>query len=240
MTLRGRISAFLVAACMALPLPVGHLMTTPAQADPTTAAREACRHGKVALTFDDGPQPGTTGRLLRVLNRRHAPATFFVQGYRARAYPRLVRRMARAGHRVGNHTWNHPQLTHLSRRQIRSQLVRTNRAIRRAGAPRPTMMRPPYGATNATVRRVARRLDLAQVLWTIDTVNWSGISTDAIVRHALRRIRPGPNVILLHDGVATSNRTVRAVPRIIRGIRHRGYCVARLGPNGNPRAPRHR
>lgn len=238
MSLRRRACALLAASVLVLPL--GAVSPSSADTVGTVAvARHKCRHGKVALTFDDGPQRGTTRRLLRILHKRHAPATFFVQGYRVRAHPRLIRRMARAGHRVGNHTWNHKQLTDLPRRRIRSQLVRTNRAIKRAGAPRPTLMRPPYGATNRTVGRVARRLHLTQVLWTVDTLNWSGLSTGTIVRHALSGIHRGPNIILLHDGVANSPRTVRAVPRIIRGIRHRGYCVARIGPHGKLRKPGH-
>lgn len=204
------------------------------------AKKHKCRKGKVALTFDDGPQPSDTRKLLNVLRRKHARATFFVQGYRARAYPKLIRRIKRAGHRIGNHTWNHKDLTGLSERQIRSQLVRTNRAITHAGAPRPTLMRPPYGASDGQVDSVVQRLHMHEVLWTVDTRNWSGISVDAIVHRALSAIRPGDNIILMHDGVSTSGSTVKAVPRVIRGIRKRGYCVAPLTSRGHARKPYHR
>lgn len=240
MSVRRRGRALLVA--FLLVLTIGHGGAT-ASDEPDgarhgiSAAAGTCRHGRVALTFDDGPRQHTTGRLLRILHRRHAPATFFVQGHRVRAHPSLIRRMARQGHVVGNHTWNHKQLTGLSARRIRSQLVRTNRAIRRAGAPRPTLMRPPYGSTDDRVRRVAGRLELTEVLWTIDTRNWSGIASATIAHRVLSGIRRGPNIVLLHDGVAGSSRTVRAVPRIIRGIRHLGYCVAPVGRNGHPRKP---
>jgi len=210
------------------------------QSSPVAAERGTCRTGKVALTFDDGPQPGDTGKLLRVLRRKHARATFFVQGYRVRAHPKLIRKITRAGHRIGNHTWNHPDLTGLSKRQIRSQIVRTNRAIRAAGGPRPTLVRPPYGATNDRVAGVVKQLRMHEVLWTVDTHNWSGGSVDAIVHRALTAIRPGDNIILMHDGVATSGRTVKAVPRIIRGIRKRGYCIAPLTRRGHARKPYHR
>ena len=89
------------------------------------------------------------------------------------------------------------------------------------------------------VRRVAHGLRLHQVLWSVDTGNWSGISVDAIVRRALSGIRPGDNIVLMHDGVATTGRTVKAVPRIIRGIRGRGYCVAPLNARGKVRGPYH-
>ena len=213
---------------------------TTMDADTIAARKRKCRKGKVALTFDDGPQPSDTRKLLNVLRRNQVRATFFVQGYRARAYPKLVRRIKRAGHRVGNHTWNHPDLTKLSKGQIRSQIVRANRAITQAGAPRPTLMRPPYGATDNQVDAVVRRLHMHEVLWSVDTQNWSGISVDAIVRRALAAIHRGDNIILMHDGVSTSNRTVKAVPRVIRGIRKRGYCVAPLTRRGEPRKPYHR
>lgn len=200
-------------------------------------ARYECKEGRVALTFDDGPQRGVTGKLLRVLRRKHVVATFFVQGYLAEAYPRLIRRMAGNRHRIGNHSWNHRDLTELSKRRIRRQLAKTNRAVKRAGAPRPTLVRPPYGATNRKVTKVAHKLDLHQVLWSDDTKNWSGESVDEIVHRALHGLRPGDNIVLLHDGSAYSERTVEAVPRIVHGIRKRDYCVAPLDRNGDPRRP---
>lgn len=240
MSQRLRTIGCVLTTLLVLPLAAATAPSTGSVATPMAVAKGKCHKGRVALTFDDGPQPHTTKPLLRVLRRKHVRATFFVQGYRAKAYPGTIRRISKAGHRIGNHTWNHPDLTNLSKRQIHSQLARTNRAIRHAGAPRPTLMRPPYGATDRQVAHVARNMNMHEVLWNVDTRNWSGVSVDAIVHGALAGISRGDNIILLHDGVATSNRTVKAVPRIIRGIRKRGYCVGRLNRRGEVHKPYHR
>lgn len=213
-------------------------MVVVAAPSPAAAAVAPCRNGRVALTFDDGPGPQTS-RLLRVLRSHDAPATFFVVGQRVGARSAAIRAMVRDGHVVANHSWDHSQLTKLSSRAIRSQLTRTTKAVVRAGAPRPTIMRPPYGATNGRVRAVTRSLRLREVLWTIDTTDWNHRSSDYIVRAALRKLRKSNrNNILMHDGVGNSRRTVAAVPRIISGIRRRGYCLTVVGPQGLPADPR--
>lgn len=200
-----------------------------------------CPNGRVALTFDDGPDDTQTTRLLRILERHDAPATFFVLGMKARRSPALVARMHRDGFVVGNHTWDHPRLTSLSDTQVRRQLRSTNKAIKAAGAPRPTLMRPPYGLTSSRIRGVERALHLEEVLWTIDTTDWNYRSTPYIVRAALGGLRPhSRNVILMHDGVVNSHHTVAAVPGIIQGVRRRGYCLTVIGENGRPANPRPR
>ena len=112
------------------------------------AAVRPCSRGTVALTFDDGPRAVTTDRILKTLANRNVKATFFVVGSNAASHPALIRRELREGHQVGNHTYRHEQLTDLSDSAIASTLRRTQAAIQRAGAPKPTLFRPPYGATN--------------------------------------------------------------------------------------------
>ncbi|MEH3033262.1 MAG: polysaccharide deacetylase family protein [Aeromicrobium erythreum] len=189
----------------------------------------ACGRGTVHLTFDDGPDPRHTRELLRVLRREHAQATFFVVGRRAARHPGLLREMVRDGHAVENHSWDHADLSRLSRHRVRSELGRTDRVVRRATGREPTIFRPPYGATDRGVRAAARRLGLRQELWTVDTRDWSGRSVAGIRRAALKGLRPHrSNVVLLHDGVATSGRTVRAVAPLVRRIRAKGYCLRPL------------
>ncbi|MER6006090.1 polysaccharide deacetylase family protein [Nonomuraea angiospora] len=178
--------------------------------------RVDCRRVKcVALTFDDGPGP-YTDTLLAYLAAYHAQATFFVVGSNVVTYPRVLRRTVAAGHEIGNHTWSHPDLTRLSPARVRSQLGRTDQAIRAITGIVPGLVRPPYGAINATVRRQTGR---PMVLWSVDTLDWRYRSSATVARRALRSVRPG-SVILFHDIHPT---TVRAIPRVLRKLAGRGY-----------------
>jgi peptidoglycan-N-acetylglucosamine deacetylase len=197
-----------------------------------------CSSGLVALTFDDGPSSSVTPSLLTLLSKRRVPATFFVVGGRVAAAPALVRRAARDGHVIGNHTYGHENLTRLSDAGIRSTLGRTTSAIRNAGVRPSRLMRPPYGAINSRVRSVVAGLGLTPVLWDVDTRDWQSGSSADIAARVLGAIHPHTsNIVLMHDGVARSPITLQAVPTIITKARARGYCFATLGPNGRPAPP---
>lgn len=189
-----------------------------------------CPQGEVSITFDDGPSRDFTPKLLKILRHEHAQATFFVQGKNVKRFPSIVRDAVRDGHAVENHSWDHPDLTLLSSRKIDRQLARTQRAIRAASGHTPTLFRPPYGDDNARVRKVAGRQHLQAELWTIDTEDWTGISSARIRKAALKGLRPHrSNVILMHDAVTNTPRTLKAVPGIISGLRKKGYCLVPLG-----------
>ncbi|MFI7228072.1 polysaccharide deacetylase family protein [Nonomuraea angiospora] len=193
--------------------------------------RVDCRHVKcVALTFDDGPGP-YTDTLLAYLAAYHARATFFVVGGNVVTYPRVLRRTVAAGHEIGNHTWSHPDLTRLSPARVRSQLGRTDQAIRAVTGVVPRLVRPPYGALNATVRRQTGR---PMVLWSVDTLDWRYRSSATVARRALRAVRPG-SVILFHDIHPT---TVRAIPRVLRKLAGRGYRFVTVSELFGGRPPR--
>ncbi|GLW06061.1 hypothetical protein Misp01_11910 [Microtetraspora sp. NBRC 13810] len=178
-----------------------------------------CRRLKcVALTFDDGPGEHT-GRLLDMLAAYHAKATFFVVG--EMIVPErwnLLLRMVTDGHELGNHTWDHPALTGLSRRGIEEELRRTAHAVHRATGMRMRLMRPPYGATDDRVREVTEREGLAQVLWDVDTFDWRDRRPEIVARRALRA-RAG-SIVLLHDIHRSS---VNAMPEILRDLTARGF-----------------
>lgn len=204
----------------------------------TASASGACAGGLVALTFDDGPAAAVTGKLLDVLSERHVPATFFVLGGRVAATPRLARTAYRRGFVVGNHTYRHELLTRLSDDAVRRTLRATDRALREAGVRPAPLMRPPYGALDSGVRAVVSGLGLTPVLWDIDPRDWESGSPATISSRVLGALRPeGRNIVLLHDGVARSTNTLRAVPAIVRGARGRGYCFAELDPSGRPVLP---
>jgi peptidoglycan/xylan/chitin deacetylase (PgdA/CDA1 family) len=199
---------------------------------------QACPAGLVALTFDDGPARGVTRRLLRILEDRRVPATFFMVGSRVESSPRSARRVARAGFTIGNHTWSHRELTRLSDRASRHELRSTARELRRDGISPSTLMRPPYGTIDARVRRDVRDLRLVPVLWNVDSNDWRGGSTRQIadsILHQLQRHRD--NIVLQHDGVRNSPASIAAVPRVVREARRRGYCFGSLGPRGHIAAP---
>jgi peptidoglycan-N-acetylglucosamine deacetylase len=194
-------------------------VTATADPTPTTTPRPSdvdCRRVKcVALTFDDGPGPDT-GRLLETLAAHDAHATFFVVGRNVRTYRSLTRAELAAGHELGNHTWNHADLTRRPDAEIRSQLSRTDDAVTAATGAAPTLMRPPYGALNAAVRR-----QIAQpiILWSVDTEDWKNRDSAGVADYTLKTVRPG-DIVLFHDIHAT---TVDAIPRILESLAARGY-----------------
>ena len=160
----------------------------------------------VALTFDDGPG-STTPQVIRTL--RPLPRA------RDLLRPRPERRRARGADRqekalgeVGNHSWSHPDLSKYSAAGVAQQLSSTQAAIRRAGVPRPTVFRPPYGATNATVNAEAKALGLKTILWSIDSYDSRGYSTANIAHTVLKLVQPGA-IVLMHDVIPA---TARALP----------------------------
>ncbi|ONI85532.1 xylanase deacetylase [Saccharothrix sp. ALI-22-I] len=191
----------------------------------------AC-NGYVALTYDDGPNPQTTRSLLAALRAAGARATFFDMGSRVQQQPQLARETNSAGMWLANHSWSHPYLTNLSAAAVAKELGDTQNAIRNATGVTPTLFRPPYGATNATVQNEASKLGLRQVTWSVDTQDWNGASTDAIVRTAT-----GANagaIVLMHDGYQS---TINAVPRIVQGLAAKNLCPGRINSSGQVVAP---
>lgn len=194
-----------------------------------------CDRGAVAITFDDGPDKRNTPRLLKALRDNRAQATFFVKGRNAKRYPGLISEMIRDGHAVENHSWNHPQFSQLSTKEVSDQISRTSAVIEGITGIAPKFMRPPYGDTDGRVEKAIARQQMTQALWTIDTNDWRGGSSNQIRKSSLRDLRPHKsNVILMHDAVDNSPRTIKAVPAIIKGLRKKGYCLKPMQVTGFP------
>ena len=183
-------------------------------------------NGYVALTFDDGPHPDSTPALLAALARHRARATFFIWGAHALRHPDHLRAVYAAGMWLGNHTQTHPHLTRADRATVVAELSGAQQSVRRATGLSPTLFRPPYGDTGDGVRAVAAEFGLTEVLWSVDTRDWAGVSADEIVE-AAGRVEPG-GIILMHDGGHRS--TVEAVPRILRMLADRGLETGRIQP----------
>ncbi|MBO8126304.1 MAG: polysaccharide deacetylase family protein [Firmicutes bacterium] len=190
---------------------------------------------KVALTFDDGPNPTYTPAILEILRRYGVPATFFLLGSQVDAYPELPERMVSEGHEVGIHSYDHLNLTSLSTPALSSQIFQTIVAILNAGGKYPRFLRPPRGLYNAQLRRLAELLGLRIVLWSLSSEDWMpGKSPEAVVNRILNRVQPG-DILLFHDGGglingAKNNRkhTVQALPQIIEGLEAAGYEIVPL------------
>lgn len=170
----------------------------------------------VALTFDDGPNPDTTPQVLKILKKYKAKATFFVVGKSVAGNEKILKDELDDGHDIGNHSWDHPQLSKLPTTQAASQINQTNQAIEQATGKAPILLRPPYGATNPTVRSLT---DLYQVLWDVDTYDWKYRNTQSILNQVKAQTQDG-SVILMHDIHQT---TVDALPTVLDYLSSQGY-----------------
>lgn len=186
---------------------------------PTVSAADAnCPNGYVGLTFDDGPS-GNTTNVLNALKQAGLRATMFNVGQSAQNNQSLVSAQVAAGMWIGNHSYTHPDMTTLSSSQMSSEITRTQQTIQSITGSTPKLFRPPYGATNATLKSVLSQNGLTEVLWNVDSQDWNGASTTQIVA-AVNRMQNG-DVILMHDQYQT---TLQAIPQIAQNLKNRGLC----------------
>lgn len=154
----------------------------------------------VALTYDDGPNPPYTDKILNVLESEHVHATFFVVGRAAAAYPATLRREVEAGDALGNHTWSHEHLIVMDPAAVRDSLRRTDAAIYSATKVHTKIMRPPFGARDWLVLDQARRMGYTPVMWSVPLArDWENPPASVIASRILRNVRDG-SIIVLHDG----------------------------------------
>ncbi len=184
-----------------------------------------CRdHPCVALTFDDGPSPDVTPRVLDILQEKNARASFFVVGRRVERYPELARRVSAEGHVIGNHTYSHPPLfCFLSPRRLREEIERAQDVIFGATSVRPRHFRSPVGLRHPILKGALDRVNLAFVLWRVRTYDTRALTPDELRRRILERVRPGA-IVLLHDrGGPGAAAMLAALPDVIDALRARGY-----------------
>lgn len=174
----------------------------------------------IALTFDDGPNPETTPKLLKMLADRNIKATFFMLGNRAAAAPDVVKSVAAGGHEIGNHSWDHPQLTKLPLAAVDKEINDTSKVIQNITGKAPVYLRPPYGAMKPDLQRyIHDKYGMTFVYWSVDPLDWKIRDPQAIHDQIMRQVRPGA-VILAHDIHAT---TVAAMPRVLDALIAKGY-----------------
>ncbi|MFG1707160.1 polysaccharide deacetylase family protein [Nonomuraea sp. M3C6] len=200
-------------ALLAASLAMTSLTSLPAQAT-VDCARVKC----LALTFDDGPGAGTP-TLLKALKKEGAKATFFLVGKQVEKHAAIARKTLAQGHAIGNHTYSHARLPSLLDDEILDEIKTTQEIIEDATGLRPKMFRPPYGATDDRVLGLADQTDLAQILWTGTTLDWS-LRDAKKIKAAVLRLAKRDGVILMHDTVPA---TVKAMPGILKELKKRGY-----------------
>lgn len=209
-----RVTQSLAVPTTLVPKVVAPVVAPPAPDEPAVnCAKAKC----VALTFDDGPGK-YTDRLLDVLAKAKVPATFYLLGQNVGNYPQTVARMVKEGHQLGNHTYDHPSITRLTKAQLKKQIGATNAAVKKASGVVPTTFRPPYGAHNSvTDKLVATPL----LLWDVDTLDWQHHDPAKTIKIAMQEVHSG-SVILMHDIHETS---VQAVPKLVTQLHKDGYTL---------------
>ena len=200
-----------------IPKPAEKPKPAPTTPTPTVANKT------IALTFDDGPGPYTE-KLLDILDKYDAKATFFLIGSKVSGQASVVRNIQARGHQLGNHSWSHPELPKLSVDQIAGEIDRTNEAIRQATGVKPSILRPPYGAVNGVVLEQLRLRNMSSILWSVDTRDWADRNSQIVCSRAVAGARPGA-VILMHDIHQTS---VNAVPCILSSLKQQGYSFVTI------------
>lgn len=184
------------------------------------------RHA-VALSFDDGPGPEDTPRVLDMLRNAGAKATFFVEGDAALVRPDLVRRAVAEGHEVANHTFSHPDLPPLNFEQVVDEVERASAAIRAAGVIEVPLFRPPRGLFDREAADAVRSTDHLTVGWDVCLERYLALhdDNDTAVAETLERVKPG-SIILAHDGgIPDRERTVQSLPALLRGLQGKGFEV---------------
>jgi peptidoglycan/xylan/chitin deacetylase (PgdA/CDA1 family) len=179
--------------------------------------------GKLAaLTFDDGPNPYYTWKLLRVLREKSVKANFFLIGREVEKYPELARRILREGHSIGNHTYTHANLLERRKKTIVKEIVKCDVVLEAVTGRKPLLFRSPHGFRKPVVSQISQQLGHYQVDWSLCPRDWLRPGTKRMLKLVLKKVRPG-TIILLHDGGGDRSQTVEVVPLIIDRLRERGY-----------------
>jgi len=179
--------------------------------------------GKVALTFDDGPDPVITGKIVDTLAEYRVKATFFFVGCRAVTYADVAKKVARAGHDIGNHSYSHKDLKELDVEEARQEIRKAQNAIKSATGVTPKWFRPPYGSYNADTRTIAEEEGVSVVLWNLSPDDWKSPGEAVIRQRVTSGVKDG-SIVLLH----VKEQTLKSLPRLIEELTEIGYELVGL------------
>ncbi|WP_240344166.1 polysaccharide deacetylase family protein [Paenibacillus sp. SYP-B3998] len=199
---------------------------TQVKANPKRQTKEK----QVALTFDDGPDTKYTVEILDILKKKKVKATFFVVGYQVERNPKVLASIVKEGHALGNHTWSHKDLTKLNDRQIMSEIVKANNAIQNITGEVPKYIRTPYGAVSKKVTAVAEQAGQKNVLWNVDTKDWTGATPKEMMKNVKANIKPG-GIILMHSFGGKKgdlSNTIKCLPMMIDYLQDQGYSFVTI------------
>lgn len=181
---------------------------------------------RVALTFDDGPNPPYTNQILTILKKANIKATFFVCGANVQKHPEIVKKITGDGHLVGNHTYHHKRLPTLIGLNF-AEILKTQALIENLTGQKQKLFRPPYGVTPFWLKRKLKKAGFKTIPYKDYAQDWKDISIKKIVENVITNVRGG-HIILLHDGRnieegADRSKTVEALPKIIKSLKSQGY-----------------
>ena len=179
----------------------------------------------VALTFDDGPEDYYTPKILSILKEKGVPATFFVVGRQITYFPEIMKQIVKDGHGIANHTWYHPDLRYQWSSTVREEIISTQNEMQKVLGKKPDVFRPPYGAYTKADVAILNEIGMRNILWSVDTLDWSGMSAEAIMEIIHRDISPG-GIVLQHNFQSNArllDGTIEALPRIIDDLQKQGY-----------------
>lgn len=192
----------------------------------------------IALTFDDGPSPETTPRLLAMLKARGIKATFFVLGNMAAKHPEVLKMIADEGHEIGNHSWSHPQLTRIPAAAADKQVGDTSALVEEVTGKKPRYLRPPYGSMKPALRdHMEDAFGLTVVNWSVDPLDWKHRDSKLVYDEIMKQVKPGA-IVLSHDIYPT---TVDAMEHVLDDLIAKGYkfgTISELIAMDKPLAPR--
>ena len=208
---KGRFLALLLCLCLLL----STLPILPVRAEESTGAP------RVALTFDDGPHPGRTKRILALLDRYSVKATFFILGCNAEYYPEPLALAVAAGHEIEDHSFDHVTRGKTAL-ELENSITKTARIIEQASGRSPRFFRPPEGKCTPELNEALSVLGYESVFWTVDSRDWTGKPADAIARDVLKTVCDG-DILLFHDYTCPGENTLHALEKIIPALLSRGY-----------------
>ena len=175
----------------------------------------------IALTFDDGPWPHTTGQVLDILKKNNVKATFFVVGRQVQTYPQILKRIVADGHTLGNHTWSHQYHRYDSAGAAR-EIDRTTQLVYKLTGIETVLFRPPGGILNNGLAAYAQQKKYAVVMWSADSLDWRYGPPSTLTNRVLKEASAG-GIVLMHDGGGNRAKTVQALPQMIAQLKKRGY-----------------
>lgn len=178
----------------------------------------------VALTFDDGPVPGATDSILSILEREQIHATFFVTGAELERHMAEGRKIVAAGHELGNHSYSHGRMTLVSPLYVRREIETTDKLIRNAGYEREILFRPPYGKKLFALPYYLSKTRRKSITWDVEPESYPDVAAiaDKITEHVLSKTQPG-SIIILHVMYPARSESLKAVPKIVQGLKSQGY-----------------